>query len=52
MRSLSNLAIEPHVAVVFHDDSVKADERVVFDSYIRYGRELEKMIAEIKGKSK
>jgi sugar phosphate isomerase/epimerase len=42
------ISIEPHVAVVFHDASVKADEQFVFDSYVRYGRELEKMIAEIR----
>ncbi|HEY3863182.1 MAG TPA: TIM barrel protein [Verrucomicrobiae bacterium] len=42
------ISIEPHVAVVFHDASVKADENVVFDSYVRYGRELAAMIAELK----
>jgi len=42
------LSIEPHVAAVFHDATVKADSQVMFDSYIRYGRELEKMIADIK----
>jgi sugar phosphate isomerase/epimerase len=40
----AGISIEPHVAVVFHDASTKADSGVVFDSYIRYGRELEKMI--------
>ncbi len=46
----AGISIEPHVAVVFHDASVKADERVVYESYIRYGRALEKMVGEIKGK--
>jgi sugar phosphate isomerase/epimerase len=44
----AGISIEPHVAVVFHDASVKAAEQDMFDSYIRYGRELEKMIGEIK----
>jgi sugar phosphate isomerase/epimerase len=42
------VSIEPHVAAVFHDASVKASEQDMFDSYVRYGRELQKMIAEIK----
>jgi sugar phosphate isomerase/epimerase len=44
----AGISIEPHVAVVFHDASAQADERVVYDSYIRYGRALEMMIREIK----
>ena len=43
------ISIEPHVAVVFHDASVKAEEQVMFDTYVKYGRALEKMIAEIRG---
>lgn len=42
------ISIEPHVAAVFHDAGVKAESKIMFDSYIRYGREVEKMIAEIK----
>ncbi len=45
----AGISIEPHVAAVFHDASVKASGQVMFDSYIRYGRELERMIGEIKG---
>jgi len=44
----AGISIEPHVAVVFHDASTKADSSVVFESYIRYGRELGKMIDGIK----
>jgi hypothetical protein len=44
----AGISIEPHVAAVFHDATVKADSKIMLDSYIRYGRELEKMIAEIK----
>jgi len=47
----AGLSIEPHVAVVFHDASVKADSQVMLDSYIRSGREVEKMVADIKGES-
>jgi sugar phosphate isomerase/epimerase len=42
------VSIEPHVAVVFHDAAAAADGRVVFDSFIRYARELEQMIAGLK----
>jgi len=44
----AGISIEPHVAVVFHDASVHAADDVVFDSYIRYGRQLEGMLREIK----
>ncbi|MDQ6630429.1 MAG: sugar phosphate isomerase/epimerase [Verrucomicrobiota bacterium] len=44
----AGISIEPHVAVVFHDASVQADDKLVYESYIKYGRQLEKMIAEIK----
>jgi sugar phosphate isomerase/epimerase len=40
----AGIAIEPHVAVVFHDASVKASDSVVFDSFVRYGRQLETML--------
>jgi sugar phosphate isomerase/epimerase len=44
----AGISIEPHVAAVYHDPSVQADAKGLFDSYIRYGRELEKMIRDIK----
>jgi sugar phosphate isomerase/epimerase len=44
----AGLSIEPHVAVVFHDAAAPADGQVLFDSFIRYARDLEKMIAGIK----
>jgi sugar phosphate isomerase/epimerase len=46
----AGISIEPHVAVVFHDSSVKASDKDIFDSFVRYGRQLENMIAEIKKK--
>lgn len=39
-------SIEPHVAVVFHDSTVQASATQQFDSYVDYGRALEKLIAE------
>jgi sugar phosphate isomerase/epimerase len=48
----AGISIEPHVAVVFHDATVKADDKHVFDSYVKYGRQLEKMIHEIKAELK
>ncbi len=44
----AGISIEPHVAVVFHDASVKADDKIIYDSYVKYGRQLEKMILQIK----
>jgi len=41
------ISIEPHVAVVFHDTQAPADDRLVYESFIRYGRSLEKMVREI-----
>jgi len=42
------ISIEPHVAVVFHDAAAQPEGQVLFDSFVRYGRELASMIAEIK----
>jgi len=42
-------SIEPHVAVVFHDASVKSSDENQFNSYVAYGRALGKMIAEVQG---
>lgn len=44
----AGISIEPHVAVVFHDATVSASDEVVYTSYVKYGRQLENMIAEIK----
>jgi sugar phosphate isomerase/epimerase len=44
----AGISIEPHVAVVFHDATVKAGDKQIYDSYIRYARQLEAMINEIK----
>jgi sugar phosphate isomerase/epimerase len=41
-------SIEPHMAVVFHDASVQASEEVQYQSYVEYGRRLEKLIQDVK----
>ncbi|MGC8886098.1 MAG: sugar phosphate isomerase/epimerase family protein [Verrucomicrobiia bacterium] len=42
------ISIEPHLAVVFHDASVRSSEEAMFNSYVEYGKRLEKLISEIK----
>ena len=42
------ISIEPHVAVVFHEAKGPARGGDLFDSFIRYARQLETMITEIK----
>jgi sugar phosphate isomerase/epimerase len=44
----AGISIEPHVAVVFHDASVQAGDQVIYDSFIRYARQLEQLIIDIK----
>ena len=44
----AGISIEPHLAAVFHDASVKSSPEAAYDSFVEYGRRLEKMIAEIK----
>ena len=38
------LSIEPHLSVVYHDQSRRAPGQTRFDSFVEYGRRLEKMI--------
>jgi len=40
-------SMEPHLAVVFHDDSVQAEEEVKYANYVEYGRRFMKILAEI-----
>lgn len=37
-------SIEPHMAVVFHDDSVKADDRKRWDTFINYARDSRSLL--------
>lgn len=43
------ISIEPHLAVVAHDASIKSDDEVRFDNYVEYGRRMEKIIAALRG---
>ncbi len=44
----AGISIEPHVAVVFHAAAVSASDEEVYKSYVKYGRQLETLIVEIK----
>ena len=44
----AGISIEPHVAVVFHDATVKSSEASQYNSFVEYGRRLEKLIGEIR----
>jgi sugar phosphate isomerase/epimerase len=43
-----DLSIEPHLAVVFHDASVQASAEAQYNSYVEYGRRLEKLVRELR----
>lgn len=40
------ISIEPHLAVVFHDESVQSEDSVKYDNYVEYGRRMEKIVKE------
>jgi sugar phosphate isomerase/epimerase len=42
------ISIEPHMAVVFHDKSVKASPEAQYENYVEYGRRLGKLVEEAK----
>lgn len=42
------ISIEPHLAAVFHDKSVKASPEEMMSTYIEYGKRLETLLKEIK----
>jgi sugar phosphate isomerase/epimerase len=42
-----DFSIEPHMAVVFHDESVSASEQARFDNYVEYGRRFERMLGSL-----
>ena len=44
------ISIEPHMAAVFHDPSQDSDGREKYRVYVEYGRRMQEMIAEIRGK--
>ncbi|NQU43775.1 sugar phosphate isomerase/epimerase, partial [bacterium] len=42
------ISMEPHLAVVFHDDSVQAEDSVRYRNYVEYGQRFMKLVAEAK----
>ncbi len=41
------LSIEPHMAVVYHDNAVKASEESRMANYVEYGQKLEALLGEL-----
>jgi sugar phosphate isomerase/epimerase len=41
------ISIEPHIAVVFHDSTVKSSDEEMFNSFVEYGRKLMLLADEI-----
>jgi sugar phosphate isomerase/epimerase len=41
------ISIEPHVAVVFHDSTVKTSDEEMFNSFVEYGRRLMALVEDI-----
>jgi sugar phosphate isomerase/epimerase len=41
------ISIEPHLAVVFHDESVESEAGVRYNNYVEYGKRLEALIARL-----
>ena len=46
------ISIEPHLAVVFHDEKVQSSETIMFNNYVEYGCRVERLIAQAKGELK
>ncbi|MFP4384471.1 MAG: sugar phosphate isomerase/epimerase family protein [Spirochaetia bacterium] len=42
------ISIEPHMAAVHHDESVKADDDIKYDNYVEYGRRMAEIIERVK----
>lgn len=42
------ISIEPHMAVVYHDPSIKSEAEARYKNYIEYGKRIEKLVSEIK----
>ena len=41
------ISIEPHIAVVFHDATVKSSDEEMFNSFVEYGRRLMALVEDI-----
>ena len=40
-------SMEPHLAVVFHDESVQSEDRVRYENYVEYGKRFMKLLDEL-----
>lgn len=45
-------SIEPHMAVVYHDESVKSPDEIRFETYVEYGKRMMALIKRVKENSK
>ena len=41
-------SIEPHLAVVFHEDKGETSEAVMYRNYVEYGRRMDRLLTEVK----
>lgn len=41
-------SIEPHLAVVFHDDSVKSEDEAKYANYVEYGRRFMQLVEKVR----
>lgn len=48
----AGISIEPHLAVVFHDATVKSSDEAMFNSYVEYGQRLMKLVDDVKAELK
>jgi sugar phosphate isomerase/epimerase len=44
----AGISIEPHMAVVFHDASIKSTPELQYENYLEYGRRVTKLVQEIR----
>jgi len=44
----AGISIEPHMAVVFHDQNVKSETEVMFANYVEYGRRMMKIVEDLR----
>ncbi len=43
------ISIEPHMAAVFHDNNQDVDENEMYNIYVEYGKQMQKMILDLGG---
>ncbi len=41
------LSIEPHMALVYHDDAVQSPEEIQYATYVEYGKRLMQLVAQL-----